>query len=156
LLQLVSLNNMSAAGAAAFHSLFPRPAERYYVMGRAFLEGRPVHVSDIEADPDYDPRTREVLQRGEATRTFLGVPILRNGVPIGVIGCGRNKVRPFTVAQIELVKTFADQAAIAIENARLLTELQAKNASLSEALEQQTATSEVLRVISSSPTDIQP
>src|SRR5262245_25528774 len=124
LLHLVSINKMSAAGAAAYHTLFPRPVERGFVMGRAFLEGCPVHVKDIDADPAYDPRTREVLQRGETYRTFLGVPILRDGVPIGVIGCGRHKVRPFTAAQIELVKSFADQAVIAIENVRLFTELE--------------------------------
>src|SRR5262249_4852009 len=127
-----------------------------FVMGRAFLEGRPVHVKDIDADPDYDPRTREVLQRGETYRTFLGVPILRDGVPIGVIGCGRPKGGPFPAAQIELVKSFADQAVIAIESVRLFTELRARNGDLTASLEQQTATSEILRVISSSPTDLQP
>ena len=77
-------------------------------------------------------------------------------MPIGAIGCGRRDVRPFTPTQIELVKTFAEQAVIAIENVRLFTELEGRNRDLTETLEQQTATGEILRVISGSPTDIQP
>ena len=92
----------------------------------------------------------------DAVRTVLGIPMLRADQLLGVIIIFRHEVRPFTDSQIALMETFADQAAIAIENARLLTELQAKNANLTEALEQQTATSEILRVISSSPTDAQP
>jgi GAF domain-containing protein len=89
-------------------------------------------------------------------RTVLAIPMLRAGEVLGVIGVNRHEVRAFSDSQIALLETFADQAAIAIENARLLNELQAKNAHLTEALEQQTATSEILRVISSSPTDVQP
>src|SRR5439155_24732694 len=95
-------------------------------------------------------------ERSAPYRTYLGIPIIRDGVPIGAIGCGRREVKPFTATQIELVKTFADQAVIAIENVRLFTELNARNRDLTVALDQQTATSEILRVISSSPTDIQP
>ncbi len=155
LLHLVALN-MSPEQRAAYQSLFPRPPGGHFVVGRAVVEGRPVHIEDVQADPAYDPRTLQVLQRAAAYRTFLGVPILRNGVPIGVIGCGRRAVRPFAPAQIELVKTFADQAVIAIENVRLFKELEAKNRDLTETLEQQTATSEILRVISRSPTDVEP
>src|SRR5262249_50729716 len=96
-------------------------------------------------------------------RSALGVPMLRDGVLLGVIGVGRAESGPFSEPQIELLKTFADQAVIAIENVRLFTELQQKNAALtqahaqvSESLEQQTATADILRVISSSPTDVQP
>ena len=156
LLHLVALNNMSPEEAEAFHRLFPRPLERGFVMGRAFVDARETHVEDVLADPDYDRRTQESLLRAARYRTFLGIPILRGVVPIGVIGCARREVKPFTTTQIELVKTFADQAVIAIENVRLFTEFQARNHDLTETLEQQTATSEILRVISSSPTDVQP
>ena len=135
LLHLVALNNMSAEETEAFHSLFPRPLRRDFIMGRAFLDGRPVHVDDVLADPDYDVRTKSVLQQVAGYRTFLGVPILREGVPIGVIGSARREVKPFTAAQIELVKTFADQAAIAIENVRQFKELEARNRDLTDALD---------------------
>src|ERR1700681_2561475 len=90
------------------------------------------------------------------TRAIIGIPMLRAGELLGVITIYRHEVRAFTDSHIALLETFADQAAIAIANARLLTELQTKNADLTEALEQQTATSEILRVISQSPTDVQP
>src|SRR6266446_2487963 len=163
LLHLVARSNMSPEESEAYRSLFPRSPGRHFIIGRAFVDGRPVHVADVWADPDYDPRTLEVLQRAAPYRTYLGIPILRDGVAIGAIGCGRREVKPFTASQIELVQTFADQAVIAIENVRLFTELQEKNralttahAQVTEALEQQTATAAVLRVIGNSPTDAQP
>ena len=156
LLRLVAVTNLLPDEAKAFHSLFPRPPNRGFVMGRAFVEGRTVHVEDVLADPDYDPRTREILQSLTGYRTFLGVPILRDGKPIGVIGCARRAVRPFTTAQIELVTTFADQAVIAIENARLFDDLRQRTGDLQESLEYQTATSDVLKVISRSTVDVQP
>jgi GAF domain-containing protein/CheY-like chemotaxis protein len=133
----------------------PIRRDRGSATGRAILEGRAVHIPDIQADPEYHWADD---QRGQAGmhRTILAVPMLREGAVMGVIVIRRPQVQSFTDKQVELVTTFADQAAIAIENARLLTELQTKNTDLTEALEQQTATSEILRVISSSPTDEQP
>jgi GAF domain-containing protein len=130
---------------------YPIPSGRGSMSGRAFLEGKIVHVPDVRADPDY-----VVLDRQFSVRTALGVPLLREGIPIGVIVLQRSTVRPFTDKQIELVETFADQAVIAIENVRLFDQVQARTRELSEALEQQTATSEVLQVISSSPGELEP
>jgi GAF domain-containing protein/CheY-like chemotaxis protein/HPt (histidine-containing phosphotransfer) domain-containing protein len=156
LLHLAALNNMSQAETEAFHALFPRPLERGYAMGRALVDGRIVHIEDVLTDGDYDRQRQGTLLRVARYRTFLGVPIMRDGVPIGSLGCARREVKPFTAAQIELVRTFADQAVIAIENARLFTAVERRNSDLTEALDQQTATSEILGVISSSPTDVQP
>src|SRR5688572_11738248 len=149
LLHLVAVNNMSPAETAAYHSVFPRAPGRHFAMGRAFVDGRPAHIENIETDPDYDPWTRKVLSRAAAYRTFLGVPILQNGLPIGAIGCGRHEMKPFTAPQIELVKTFADQAVIAIENVRLFKELQARTEALTKSLGQLTALGEVGQAISS-------
>jgi GAF domain-containing protein len=156
LLHLVAVHSMSPEETAAFHSLFPRPPARNFTMGRAFVDARPVHFDDVLSEPDYDTRTLELLQSVAKYRSFLGVPILREGTPIGVIGCGRREVKPFTAAQVDLVKTFADQAAIAIEDVRLFGELEIRNRDLGEALEQQTATAQVLQVINSSPGDLAP
>ena len=149
LLHLVALNNLSPEENAAFQSMFPRPALRDFAMGRSFLDAKPVQFADVLAEPGYDTRTREVLQSVIQYRSFLGVPILREGRPIGVIGCGRREVRPVAEGEIAILQTFADQAAIALENARLIGETR-------EALAQQTATAEVLQVINASPGDLAP
>ncbi len=125
---------------------------RSSVAARAVLEGRTVHIPDVLADPEYTFGAQKVGRY----RTALGVPLLREGAPIGVMVLTRPIVRPFDSSHIALVTTFADQAVIAIENVRLFDEVQARTRELSEALEQQTATSEVLKVISSSPGELEP
>jgi len=132
------------------------PVSRSSVAGRAFVERRTVHVRDLAAEPESEYPVGRELQRRLGHRTMVAVPLLREGPPVGVIALFRPEVQPFSEKQLHLLQTFADQAVIAIENARLLRELHAKNADLTEVLEQQTATAEILRVISSSPTDIQP
>jgi signal transduction histidine kinase len=117
------------------------------------LEGKAIHIPDAQSDPEY---TMNELIKLDPFRTMLGVPLLREGNPIGVITLTRAIVRPFTKQEIQLVTTFADQAVIAIENARLFDEVQARTRELSESLEQQTATSEVLQVISTSPGELEP
>ena len=144
-LRLVASYGFSREAEAYWHE-HPLPVDRGSATGRALLDGRPVHLRDVLADPEYRA-TRYQEQAGY--RTVLTVPLLRSGTLIGVLGIGRKEVNPFTEKQIELVTTFADQAVIAIENARLLNELR-------QSLEQQTATSEVLQVISSSPGDLEP
>jgi GAF domain-containing protein len=127
----------------------PRPAGRDTGWGRAVLERRVVHVHDVTADEEY-------RHSAIGYRTLLAVPLLRDETALGAIAIWRRDVQPFSDQQIALVETFADQAVIAIENVRLFKELEARNRDLTEALEQQTSTSEILRVISSSPTDVQP
>ena len=124
---------------------------RESVVGRTLLEGKTIQIEDIRSDPEYD-------QRGAlaGVRTMLGVPLLRDRSPIGVIILVRGIVQRFTDKQTELIEAFADQAVIAIENVRLFEAEQQRTRELSEALEQQTATSEVLQVISSSPGELAP
>ncbi len=122
-------------------------------VGRTLLERKIVHIHDIHQDSEYE--LDDVVRLGHV-RTILGVPLLREGLPIGVMALIRSTVRPFTDKQVELVTTFADQAVIAIENVRLFDEVEARTRELTEALEQQTATSQVLEVISGSPGELQP
>jgi GAF domain-containing protein len=134
----------------AEHPLRP---DRGSTTGRVALEGRAIHVPDVLADDEYRATG---YQKAFGYRTNLGVPLLREGTTIGVIVLTRDEVNPFTDKQIELAGTFADQAVIAIENVRLFDAEQRRTRELTESLEQQTATSQVLRVISSSPGDLEP
>jgi len=126
---------------------------RRSVVGRVLRERRTVQIGDVLADPEY---ALFDAQRLGGFRTLLGVPLLRDDVPIGVIVLYRRDVRPFTSRQVELLTTFADQAVIAIENARLIDELGSRTRELTRALEEQTATAQVLRLISSTPADDMP
>jgi two-component system, NtrC family, sensor kinase len=124
------------------------------INGRSVLERRPIHVIDLQAETEEFPEG-SVAARMLGFRTALSVPLLREGVALGTINLRRAEAAPFTDKQIALLKTFADQAVIAIENVRLFTELQQRNGALTEALDRQTATSEILGVISRSQTDVQ-
>src|SRR6516225_8087256 len=141
------------SGFNEYIETLPMEPGRGSVTGRVLLEGKRVHIIDVLADPEY---TLAEAQKKGGFRTMLGVPLLREGSPIGVLHVVRKIVRPFTDKQIELVETFADQAVIAIENVRLFEEVQARTRELSESLEQQTATAEVLKVISGSPGELEP
>ena len=123
------------------------------LVGRTALEGETVHILDVLSDPQYGPKDDV---RTANVRSVLGVPLAREGKVVGVIVLAREAVASFSSEQIELVRTFADQAVIAIENARLLDELRQRTNDLTESLEQQTATSEVLQVISGSPGELEP
>src|SRR5262245_824474 len=137
---------------AEFTDRNPIRPGRDSVTARTGLERRTIHVTDVRADPEYSYGARDVFPY----RTVLGVPMLRDEELVGVLCLFRPAVRPFTDKQIELVETFADQAVIAIENVRLFDEVQARTGELSESLEQQTATAEILTVISNSLSDTQP
>jgi two-component system, NtrC family, sensor kinase len=158
LIHLAAHDNLSRDRLDAIRSVFPIPPGPGSVTARAILTRALVHVRDRREDPEL----RYSVLSANFPNT-LSVPLLRDGVPLGAITVTRAEIGPFSDRQITLLQTFADQAVIAIENVRLFTELQEKNralteahAQVTEALDQQTATSEILRVISSSPTDVQP
>jgi GAF domain-containing protein len=160
LIHLVASHHVTEEGAAAYRDAYPSRPGRASGTHRAILTRTIVHIPDIREDPEYELRA---LARANDYGCVLAVPMLRDGHPVGAITVGREAARPFPSEQIALLKTFADQAVIAIENVRLFKELQEKNealtqahAQVSEALEQQTATGEILRAITHAPTDTQP
>ena len=135
-------------GPILSHPVGEFPLIRGMTVGRAVLDRRTIHVPDVQAEVDEYPDASS-FARSFGFRTTLAVPLLRGAEAIGAIGIRRTEVRPFTDRQIELLETFAEQVVLAIENVRLFNETK-------EALEQQTATADILRVISSSPADVQP
>src|SRR5262249_40142081 len=146
LVHLAALANFDAPGVEAMRRMYPRPPDHGFTGGRVVLTGAVVHLPSILDDPGY---TYPQLAHASGFRSGLGVPMLRDGTVIGAVAVGRFTSGPFSERQIALLKTFADQAVIAIEDVRLFNETK-------EALEQQKASSEILGVISSSPTDVQP
>jgi two-component system, NtrC family, sensor kinase len=146
LIHLAALHHVSTQGIAAYRDAYPAPPGRSGGTHRAILTGTIVHIPDIREDPEYE---LQALARTNDFRCVLSVPMLQDGHPIGAITVGREAAGPFPDKQIALLQTFADQAVIAIENVRLFNETK-------EALDQQTATSDILRVLSSSPTDVHP
>src|SRR5215831_6540694 len=157
LIHLVAHADIGAEWTKALRSAYPRRPGRGMITARAIQMGSAVHVPDVQADPEFD--LTEAAQ-ASGVRTTLSVPMIREGEVIGAITVDRRELKPFLDKEIGLVKTFADQAVIAIENVRLFNELQEKNRALTEAhaqvtqtLEQQTATSEILRTIAQAQTD---
>jgi len=150
-LRMAAANNYTSEALRHAQALARQP-ERSHLAGRAVLDRAIVHVQDVLADPEY---SRELALAG-GWRAVLSVPLLRDGKPLGAISVAKAEAVPFSNRQIQLLNTFADQAVIAIENVRLFDEVQARTRELSESLEQQTATSEVLQVISTSSGELEP
>jgi GAF domain-containing protein len=155
LLHLAAQDNPRSGGADAASRYFPQvPRRGTSIVARALLDGAVVHVSDVETE-DLDVSAGEQYRR-IGVRAVVAVPMVHDGRPIGVVGVSRGTPGLFSDRQVDLLRTFADQAVIAIENVRLFTELQASNRDLTTALDKQIATADILAVISRSQTDVQP
>ena len=153
LIHLAAFVNVHPEYIDMLRSFYPRPPGRATAVTRAIESGSVCTIADVLADPEYQ------IAAASATsgfRSILAVPLMREGKAVGGIAVGRPEPGDFPESQIMLLQTFADQAVIAIESVRLFKELESRNRDLTEALEQQTATSEILRVISKSQTDVQP
>jgi two-component system, NtrC family, sensor kinase len=153
LMDLVSHHNVTPEALEIQRRMLPTRPHRGILAARAILDRAVVNIPDVHADPESQVKE---YARATGFRSTLAVPMLREGTPIGAISVGKVEAGPFSDRQIALLKTFADQAVIAIENVRLFQELQVRNRDLTEALAQQTAISDILRVISSAPTGLQP
>jgi GAF domain-containing protein/CheY-like chemotaxis protein len=153
LLHMVGYHGSSSEAETAMRALFPRKPDRGSINGRAILAKGPVHIPDVRLDPEYQLHD---AARATNYRSSVAVPMLQGGQPIGVIAVMRREPGLFPPKAVALLQTFADQAVIAIQNAHLFNALEARNRDVTEALEQQTATAEVLQVISSSVSDAQP
>jgi GAF domain-containing protein len=154
-IHFVAHHNVPPAALERNRRAFPMPPDRAGIVGRAVIDRAVVHIADVESDPSAEPGLRE-MARMIGYRNTICVPMLKDGRAVGAISVARETAGPFFDKQIALLQTFADQAVIAIENVRLFSDLQASNRDLTRTLEQQTSTSEILRVISRSPTTVEP
>src|SRR5262245_56036209 len=153
LIRPVALHNCTPEALEQLHRAYPRPPDRGGGTGRAILDRAVVQILDVDLDTEYQ---QQALARATGWRDRLSGPSLRNAAPIGIIMVARAAPGPFSDNEVELLKTFAEQAVIAIENTRLFEEVQARTRELQESLKYQTAISDVLGVISRSPSEVQP